>query len=56
MLLAVPSQLKENTRLWEFYTCFGYETKRGVVRVLVIFHGRPMLSHISEKLSPRPFK
>jgi len=32
------------------------ETKKGVVRILVIFQDRLMLSHINGKLSPRPFK
>jgi len=35
---------------------FGYEPKAGVVRILVIFQGRPMFSHINGKLSPKPFE
>jgi len=41
-------------RLGECNTCFGYETKTGVERILVIFQHRPMFSHINGKLSPRP--
>jgi len=33
-----------------------YETKTGIVGILVIFQGIPMFNHINEKLSPRPFK
>jgi len=32
-----------------FYTCFGCETKTGVVRILVIFQDRPVFSHIIQK-------
>jgi len=42
---------KQNIRFRELYTCFGCETKTGVVRILVIFQGRPLLSHINGKLS-----
>ena len=38
------------------YTRFGYETKTGIVRILVIFQHRPMFSHINGKLSLRPFE
>jgi len=38
------------------YTCFGSETKTGVVCILVIFLNRPMFSHINRKLSLRPFE
>jgi len=38
------------------YTCFGYENKTGVERILVIFQHNPMFSLISGKLSPRPFE
>ena len=33
-----------NTRFRECYTCFLYETKMGIVRILVIFQGRPMFT------------
>ena len=33
-------------------TCFGHETKTGVVHILVIFQHRPMFSHINGKLLP----
>jgi len=36
-------------------TCFGCETKNGVVRILVIFQDRPMFSHIIQKVSARAF-
>jgi len=44
---------KQNTHFRECYACFGCETKTGVVRILVIFHHRPMSSHIRRK---RPFE
>jgi len=47
--------IKTKPRFGECYTCFGYETKTGVVRILVIFEDRPMFSRINEKLSPRHF-
>jgi len=39
---------KKNTRLRECYNFFGYETKRGggVLRILVVFQDRSVLSHI----------
>jgi len=38
LLIAVKKKTKKtNTRFWEFYTCFGGETKMGVVRILVTF-------------------
>jgi len=40
----------------EYYTCFGCETKTGVVRFLTIFQHRHMFSPINGKLSPRPFE
>jgi len=46
---------QQKPRFWECYTCFGCETKTGVVRILVIFQGRPMFSH-NWKLSPRPLE
>jgi len=48
--------VKTNLRFGECRTCFGYEIKTGVVRILVIFQRRPMFSHIIGKLSPRPFE
>ena len=48
--------LKTNPLFGECYTCFGYETKSGVVRNLVIFNTGPMFSHINGKLSPRPLE
>jgi len=47
--------VKTKTRLGECYTCFGYETKTGVVRILVIFQDRPMFSLIIQKVSARAF-
>ena len=38
--------VKTNTRFGECCTCFGCETKTGLVRVLVSFWGRLMFSHI----------
>jgi len=48
--------LKTKTLFGECYTCLRHETKKGVVRVLVIFRYRTMFSHINGKLSPRPFE
>jgi len=50
--------VKTKPRVWignAIYTCFGYETKTGVVRILVIFQDRPMFSHIIRKASARAF-
>jgi len=46
---------KTISRFWGCYIC-GYDTKTGVVRILVIFQCGPMFSHINGKLSPRPFE
>ena len=48
--------VKTKPPFWECYTCFGYETKTGLEDILVIFHRRPMFSHINGKLSARPFE
>jgi len=45
----------QNTHFRECYTCFGCETKTGLVRSLVIFQGTPMFSHIIKKVSARAF-
>jgi len=37
------------------YTCFGFETKTGVVRILIIFQDRHMFSHIIRVVSARAF-
>jgi len=37
------------------YTCFGYEMKTGLVRILVIFQDRPVFSNIIHKVSARAF-
>ena len=47
---------KQDPRFGECYICFGYETKTGEVRILVIFQQGPMFSYINGKLSPRPFE
>ena len=52
----ITLQWKQNPRFGECSTCFGYETKTGVLRILVIFQHGPMFSHINGKLSPRPFQ
>jgi len=36
-LIAENAQLKKNTRFRQYYTCYGYDAKTGVVRILVIF-------------------
>jgi len=46
---------KNKTSFGECYTYFGCETKTGVVRILVIFQGRPMFSHVIEKVLVRAF-
>ena len=38
--------VKTKSRFGERYSCFGCETKTGVVRILVVFHVRLMFSHI----------
>jgi len=43
--------VKTKSRFWECYTCFGCETKTGVVRALVIFQG--LCSAISFERSRR---
>jgi len=35
------------------YTCFGRETKTGVLRILVIIQDRPLFSHIILKVARR---
>jgi len=47
---------KNKTHVLGKGTSFGYKTKTGVVRILVIFQHRFMLSQINGKLSPRPFE
>jgi len=50
--------VKTKSTFGECYTCFGYETKMVVVRILVIlqYTRRLMFSHINGKLSSRPFQ
>jgi len=55
-LLIKYNTVKKNSRFRECYACFGFGTKTGVVRILVILQHRSMFSHISEKLSPSPLK
>jgi len=43
------------TRFREGHTCFGCETKTGIVRISDIFQDRPMISHIIQKVSSRAF-
>jgi len=50
--LTVKTCTKKSCR--RMYTCFGCETKTGIVRILVIFQHRRVFSHINVKLSPRP--
>jgi len=45
--------VKTTPRFGESYTWFGCETKRGVVRVLVIFQDRHILNRIIQKVSAR---
>jgi len=52
--LVERSHQKTRPPFWEML--LEYETKTGVVRILVIFQHRPMLSHINEMLWPRPFE
>ena len=49
------STVKTKPRFGGCHTCFGCETKTGVVRILLIFQGRPMFSHIIQKVSARAF-
>jgi len=49
------TQYKRNICCMEFYACFEYETKTGVVRILVIFQNMPIFSHIIQKVSARAF-
>jgi len=53
--LQSPSNLTK-TPVFGNAICYGCETKTGVVRILVIFQDRPMLSHINGKPSPRPIE
>jgi len=46
---------KSEISVYAIYTCFGYKTKTGVVRILVIFQDRPMFSLIIRKVSARAF-
>ena len=50
------STVKIKPPFWGMSTCFGYETKTGVVHILVIFQDKIMFSHIKGKLPPRPFE
>jgi len=38
--------IHKTTRFRDCHTFFGCETKKGVLRILVSFQGRPMISHI----------
>jgi len=51
------TQWKLNSRVGEWYTCFGCEceTKTGVARILVIFQDRHMFSYIIQMVSARAF-
>ena len=46
----------KNPHFGACYTCFGYETKTGVMCISVSFQFRSMFSHFNGKLSPRPFE
>jgi len=50
------TQSKQNQFKGMLHTFFGYETKTGEERILVIFQDRPMFSHINGKISLRPFE
>jgi len=47
--------VKTKPRFGECYACFGYETKTGLTRILVIFQDGAMFSHIIEKVLTRAF-
>jgi len=46
VVLAVTNTVSKSPFYGECYTCFGCETKTVLVRILVIFQDRPMLSRI----------
>jgi len=39
------SVIVKKKRFGEYYSCFRYETKTGIVRILVIFQHRPVQPH-----------
>jgi len=47
--------VRTKSRFGECYTCIGWETKTRIARILVIFQGKPMFSHIIQKVSVRAF-
>jgi len=54
MLAIVDTNEKE--KFWGTLYLLWDANKKGLVRILVIFQHRPMLSHINGKLSPRPLE
>jgi len=52
MITLLSHIVKTKSCFRECYTCFGYETKTGVVLILVIFQCKSLFSHINGKLSP----
>jgi len=55
-LVNIPTLKIKTPVLGNAVPVLGWETKTGVVRILIIFQPRPMFSHINGKLSPRPFE
>jgi len=51
----VRCTVKTKPRFGECYTCFGCQTKTGVVRILVIFQDKPTFNHIIQNVSARAF-